>query len=48
MLIIRACLSRSTIGGGRRCHIFVPVFREDDTKIVPPGDLFDQLSGEMS
>ena len=41
--------SRSTIGGGGRgCNKFVPVLSGDGTKIVPPGDLFDQAPGEMS
>ena len=33
--------------GGRGCDKFVPVLRGDGTKIAPPGDLFDQLPGEM-
>ena len=41
----RTWLSRSTIGGG--CNKFVPVLGGDDTKIVPPGDLFDKSPGEM-
>ena len=41
--------SRSTIGGGGGgCHNFVPVLGGDDTKIAPPGDLFDQPHCEMS
>ena len=35
-------------GGGGGCHNFVPVLGGDDTKIAPPGDLFDQPPGEMS
>ena len=40
--------SRSTNGGGRGCHKFVPVSGGDGTKIAPSEDLFDQPSGEMS
>ena len=32
----------------RGCHKIVPVFGGDGTKIIPPGDLFDRPSGEMS
>ena len=35
-------------GGGRGCHEFVPVLRGEGKKIAPPGDMFDQLPGEMS
>ena len=35
-------------GGGRGCHKCVHVLRGDGTKIAPPGDLFDQPSGEMN
>ena len=34
--------------GGRGCHKFVPVLGGDGTKTAPPGDLFDQLPGEIS
>ena len=34
--------------GGRGCRKFVPVSKEDGTKIAPPGDIFDQPPGEMS
>ena len=33
---------------GRGCSKFIPVLGRDGTKIVPPGDLFDQPLGEMS
>ena len=33
--------------GGRECNIFVPVFGENGTKVVPTGDRFDQPSGQM-
>ena len=33
---------------GRGCRKFVPVLGGDGTKIVPPGDIFDQPPGEMS
>ena len=33
--------------GGRGCHTFFPFWGRDGTKIVPPGDLFDQPPGEM-
>ena len=32
-------------GGGY--HKFIPVLGRDDTKIAPPGDIFDQPPGEM-
>ena len=35
-------------GGGRGCNKLVPVLRGDGTKIASPGDLFDQLPGEMN
>ena len=35
-------------GGGRGCYKCVHVLRGDGTKIAPPGDLFDQPSGEMN
>ena len=35
-------------GGGRGCNKFVPVLGGNGTEIAPPGDLFDQPSGEMS
>ena len=35
-------------GGGWGRHKFVPVLGGDDTKVAPPGDLFDQPPGEMS
>ena len=35
-------------GGGRGCRKFIPVLVGDGTKIVPPGDVFDQPPGEMS
>ena len=41
-------MTRSTIGGGRECNIFVPVLGVDGTKIASPGDLFDQPPFEMS
>ena len=44
----RLPVSRSTIGGGRGCHTFVPVLGGNGTKIAPLGDLFDQTPGEMS
>ena len=34
--------------GGRGCHKFFPVLGGDGTKIVPHGDLFDKLRGELS
>ena len=34
--------------GGRGCNKLVPVLRGDGTKIASPGDLFDQLPGEMN
>ena len=40
--------SRSTIWGGRACHIFVSVLGRDGTKIAPHGDLFDRPPGEMN
>ena len=43
-----AAVSRSTIGGGRGCNKFVPVFGGDGTRIAPSGDLFDQPPREMS
>ena len=33
---------------GRGCRKFVPGLKGDGTKIAPPGDIFDQPSGEMS
>ena len=37
------------LGGGEwGGHKFVPVLGGDDTKIAPPGDIFDQPLGEMS
>ena len=33
--------------GSRGCRKFVPVMGGDDTKIAPPGDIFDQPPGEM-
>ena len=44
----RPVQSRSTIGGGRGCHKFVPVLGGDGTKTAPPGDLFVQPLDEMS
>ena len=44
--LCRTWLSRSTIGGV--CDKFVPVLGGDGTKIVPPGDLFDQPPGELN
>ena len=42
-------MSRLTIrGGGRGCHKFVRIWRGDDLKIAPSGDLFDQPPGEIS
>ena len=35
-------------GGGQGCHKFVPVLGGNGTKKVPPGDLSDQPSSEMS
>ena len=35
-------------GGGGGCKRLVPVLRGDGTKIAFPGDLFDQLPGEMN
>ena len=35
-------------GGGRGCHTSVPVLRGDSAKIAPPGDVFDQPSGEIN
>ena len=32
--------------GGRGCRKFVPVLREDGTRIAPPGDIFDQPPGK--
>ena len=40
--------SRSMTGGGWGCHKFAPVLGGDGTKIVRPGDIFDQPPGEMS
>ena len=40
--------TRSTIEGGRGCNNFVPVLREDGTKIAPTGDIFDQAPGGRS
>ena len=40
--------SRSTIGGGRGCHKFVPVFGGDGTKTARTGDIFDQPPGKTS
>ena len=40
--------TRSTIGGGERCHTFVPVLGGDALKIAPPGDFFYQPPNEMS
>ena len=34
--------------GGRGCRKFVPVLGGEDTKIVPPGDIFDHPRGGMS
>ena len=34
--------------GGRGCNKLVPVLRGDGTKIASPGDLLDQLPGEMN
>ena len=39
---ITATESFNDWGGGRGCHIFVPVLGGDGTKIAPPGDLFNQ------
>ena len=36
------------IEGRRGCNKFVPVLRENGTKIVPTGDIFDQPPGGMS
>ena len=33
--------------GGRGCNEFVPVLVGNGTKIVPTGDIFDQLPGQM-
>ena len=41
-------LSRSTIGGGRRCNKFVPVLGGDGTRMAPLGDLYNQSYREMS
>ena len=35
-------------GRGRGCNNFVPVLGGDGTKIVLPGDLFDQPPGDMN
>ena len=40
--------SRSRIWGRREYNKFVPVLGRDGTKIVPPGNIFDQPSGKMS
>ena len=41
-------LTRSTIEGGRGCNKFVPVLRENGTKIASTGYIFDQPPGRMS
>ena len=47
-LLFNSCANRSTIERGRGCNKFVPVLRENGTKIVPIGDMFDQLPSGMS
>ena len=42
-----AAAESSNDWGDRECRKFVPVLGEDGTKIAPPGDIFDQPSGEM-
>ena len=37
----------STIGGGRRCNISVPILGGNGTKIASTGDIFDQPPGQM-
>ena len=39
-------VTRSTIGGGGGCNKFVPVLGGNGTKIIPTGDIFDQLPGQ--
>ena len=34
--------------GGGECRRFVPIWIGDGTKMAPPGDIFDQLPGEMN
>ena len=47
--VARSRLSNESFNeGGGGCHIFFPVLGGDDTKIAPPGDMFDQPSGKMS
>ena len=41
-------MTRSTIEGGRGCNKFVPVLRENGTKIASTGYIFDQPPGRMS
>ena len=46
-MVVHRFTRRSTIGGAGVSQI-CPRFRGDDTKIAPPGDIFDQPSDKMS
>ena len=47
-LPLSAAESFNDWGGGGGCHKFVSVLGGNGVKIAPPGDLFDQLPGEIS